>query len=134
MLKNRISLSSMPTCYTQRSRGACTFEGRHNCIKGKRPPSLFVRFIPIRDGVRGGAGWATAPPDFCLTNSKIRFFFFAILTVFINFRPTSLEILTPALILITKHYGISKVFKAAAQRSALSEKDQSESCNSCNSK
>ena len=65
----------MPTCYTQRSRGACTFEGRHNCIKGKRPPSLFVRFIPIRDGVRGGAGWATALPDFCLTNSKIRFFF-----------------------------------------------------------
>ena len=122
MLKNRISLSSMPTCYTQRSRGACTFEGRHNCIKGKRPPSLFVRFIPIRKGVRGRVGWATSPPDFCLTNSKIGFFF-AILTVFIHFRPTSLEILTPSLILITKHYGISKVFKAAVQRRALSEKD-----------
>ena len=52
-----------------------------------------------REGVRGGAGWATALPKICLTKGKNLYFhkYTKYLVISASLRPTKKKILTPSL-------------------------------------
>ena len=64
----------------------------------------FIYFIFTREGVRGGAGWATAPPKICLTKGKNLYFrkYSKNLVISASLRPTRKKILMPSLLLFLK--------------------------------